>query len=73
MTIFFYKRLKREIRKSEIPLSGFCPISGNWDKLGMPNLARMPLIKLQWMLWNSKVLSFTVSELLRKKQQEGGR
>ena len=35
-----------EIRKSEIPPSEFCPISGDWGKLGIPNLARMPLMKL---------------------------
>ena len=34
-----------EIRKSEIPPSEFCPISGDWGELGIPNLARMSLIK----------------------------
>ena len=30
-----------EIRKSEIPPSEFCPISGDWGELWIPNLARM--------------------------------
>ena len=32
-------------RKSEISLSEFCLISGDWEELGIPNLARMFLIK----------------------------
>ena len=34
-----------KIRKSEIPPSEFCLISGDWDELEIPNLARMSLIK----------------------------
>ena len=34
-----------EIRKSEIPLSEFCPISGDWVKLWIPNVAQMSLIE----------------------------
>ena len=34
-----------EIRKSEIPSSEFCPISGDWCELWIPNLVRMSLIK----------------------------
>ena len=34
-----------EIRKSEIPAPKFCPISGDWGQLGIPNLARLFLIK----------------------------
>ena len=30
-----------EIRKSEILPSEFCPISRDWDKIWLPNLARM--------------------------------
>ena len=37
----------------------FCPISGDWRQLGMPNLARMSPIKC----------NFTVCELLRENQQ----
>ena len=33
-----------EIQKSEIPPSEFCPISGDWGKLGVPNIARMSLM-----------------------------
>ena len=61
-----------EKQKSEIPPSGFCPISGNWGNLGIPNLARISLIKCYWMLQNARGTAFTVSELLRKTQQEGG-
>ena len=58
-----------EIRKSEIPPSEFCPISGDWGKLGIPNLAGMSLIKCYWMLENTKFTIFTVSKLLRENQQ----
>lgn len=34
-----------EIRKLEIPLSDFGPISGDWVYLEIPNLARIPLMK----------------------------
>ena len=61
-----------EIRKSEIPSSEFCPISGDWGKLWIPNLARMSLIECYWMLQNSRVTAFTVLELLRENQLEGG-
>ena len=54
-----------EIRKSEIPQSEFCPISGDWDELWIKNLARMSLIECYWILQNSRVTAFTVFELLR--------
>ena len=57
-----------EIRKSEIPPSEFCPISGDWGELGIPNLARMSLIKCYWMLQNSRVTAFSVFELLGENQ-----
>ena len=60
-----------EIWKSEIPPSEFCPISGDWGKLEIPNLARMFLMKCYWMLKNARVTAFTVSELLRENQQAG--
>ena len=53
-----------EIQKSEIPQSEFCPISGDWSELGIPNLARMSLLKCYWMLQNVRVTACTVSELL---------
>ena len=43
MTIFFYKRLTRN-PKSEISPSEFCPISSDWNEVGIPNLARMSLM-----------------------------
>ena len=54
-----------EIRKSEIPPSEFCPISGDWGKLWIPNLAGMSPIKYYWMLQNS------VFESLRENQLGG--
>ena len=60
-----------EIRKSEIPPSEFCPISGDWGKLWIPNLARMSPIKYYWMLQNSRVTALTVFELLRENQLAG--
>ena len=59
------------IQKSEIPTSEFFPISGEWDELGIPNLARMFLLKsFLWMLQNAIVTAFTVFELLRERQGE---
>ena len=67
MTIFFIRDWP-EIRKSEIPPSEFCPISEDWGKLWIPNLARMSRIECYWMLQNSIVTAFTVFELLRENQ-----
>ena len=61
-----------EIRKLEIPPSKFCPIFGEWDKSGIPNLVRFSLIKCYLMLQNARVTAFTVTELLRGNQQGGG-
>ena len=60
-----------EILNSEILPSEFCPISGDWDKLWIPNLAQMSLIECYWMLQNSRVTAFTVFELLRENQLGG--
>ena len=63
-----------EIWKSEIPPSEFCQMSGDCDKLWIPNLAQMSLIKFYWKLQNVRVRAFTLSELLRENQQgEGGK
>ena len=62
-----------EIRKSEIPPFEFCPISRDWYKSGIRNLARISLIKCYWMLQNSRFTVFTISELLRENQQGWGR
>ena len=66
---FYFIRDWPEIWKSEIPPSEFWPIFGDWGKLWIPNLARMSLIKSYQMLQDARVSAFTVSELLREKQQ----
>ena len=60
-----------EIRKSEIPLSEFCLISGDWGESWIPNLARLFLMKCYWMLQNSNLTASTVFELLRENQLGG--
>ena len=65
----FFIRGWSEIRKSEMPLYEFCTILGDWDELGIPNLARMSLIKCYLGLQNARVTTITVSELLRQNQQ----
>ena len=59
-----------EIRKSEISPSEFCPIFGDWGESGIPNLAKISLIKCFWMLQNAIVTAFTISELLRKHNKD---
>ena len=64
---FSFRRDWPEIWKSEIPLSEFCPISGDWGELWIPNLTWLSLIEeCNWMLQNSRVTAFTVFELLRE-------
>ena len=53
-----------KIRKSQIPLPEFSPISGDWGKLETQNLARMSLMKCYWIIQNFWVTAFTSSELL---------
>ena len=60
-----------EIQKSEIPPSEFCPISGDWMKLEISNMALISLMKCYWMLQNARVTAFIISELLRENQQGG--
>ena len=60
-----------EILKSEIPLSEFFSKSGDWGELWIPNLAQLSLIECYWMLQNSRVIAFTVFELLRENQLGG--
>ena len=69
--LFSFMKNWLEIRKSKIPLSEFCPVSGGWGELKIQNLARMPQIKCYWMLQNARITVFTVSELLRENQQGG--
>ena len=58
-----------EIRKSEIPISEFYPISEDWNELEIPNLAQMSLMKCYWLLQNSRVTTLSISELLWESQQ----
>ena len=41
-------------------------------EVGIPNLARMFLMKCYYLLQNARVTAFAVSELLRETQQCGG-
>ena len=58
-----------EFRKLKIPPSEFWPIYGDWDELGILNLAQISLIKCYCMLENARVTTFVVSELLRENHQ----
>ena len=69
MTISVYVKDWPEIRKLEIPPSGFHPMSGEWGGLWIPNLAQLYLIKGYWILQNLRVTDFSVSELLKENQQ----
>ena len=44
MAIFFYKVFNRNLEIGNTRYE-FFPISGEWGKLGIPNLARMSLVK----------------------------
>ena len=68
MTIFIYKGLTRNSEIGDTPEIN--PISGDWDEVGIPNMAPMSVIKCYWMLQNARITAFTVSELLRENQQE---
>ena len=61
-----------KIPKSEIHLSVFCPISGDWNELWILNLAGMSPLECYWMLQNSSVIAFTVFELLWENKLGGG-
>ena len=65
---FSFIRGSPEIRMSDIPSSEFCPISGDWDELWIPNLARLSLIEYYCTRQNSRVTTFTTFELLRENQ-----
>ena len=56
-----------ETQKSEITPFEFCPISGDWGELWIPNLARISLIECYWMLQNSSVTAFTVFWVIKRK------
>ena len=67
---FLFIRNWTEIQKLEITPSELYQISEPWGELGIPSLTWMYLTKCHRMLQNAKVTTFTVSELLRKNQQE---
>ena len=71
LTIFFYNELTTNSKIGNTPVE-LCPISTDWGKLGIPNLARMSLIRFYWMQQKARVTAFTVTELLREDQQGGG-
>ena len=54
------------------PPSESLPISGDWDKLGIPNLAGLSLMKSYRMLQNVMVTAFTVAEVLRENPKRRG-
>ena len=68
---FYFIEDWKEIRKWEIPPSGFCPISGDWDKLWILNLARMSLIEYYWLLQNARGYSFYHFWYIKGKPTEG--
>ena len=68
MTIFIYKGLTRNSEIGDTPEIN--PISGDWEKVGIPNMVPMSVIKCYWMLQNARITAFTVSELLGENQQE---
>ena len=62
-----------EIWKRKITPSEFCPVSGDWGELRIPNFARMSLITCYLMLQNARVTAFTtIFELLRENQEQKG-
>ena len=69
---FFFIMDWLEIQKSEIPR--LC-LPNIW-RLGeqeISNSAQTSLIKYYWVLENARVTAFTVCELLRENQREGGK
>ena len=69
MTISLYKGLTRNLENGNTP-SDFCPLSEDWDELGLLNLTGTSLIKCYWMLQNARVKAFTIY-LLKNNQEEG--
>ena len=70
MTIFLYNGLTRNPKIRNNP-SEFWDLSGDLGKFWIPNLTQMCL-KCCWILQNARVTAFTVSELFRENQQNGG-
>ena len=72
MTIFFYEGLNKNPDIRNTP-SEFCQMSGDWRNFMVLNLAQISLMRCYWTLQNVRVKAFTISEVLRENQQEGGR
>ena len=69
MTIFLYKGLTRNPEIGNIPV---WVLPNIWRLvLGIQNLAWISLMICYYMLQNSRITAFTISELLRKNQQRG--
>ena len=67
MITFIYKDWP-EIRKSEISLSEFCPISGDYGGLGISSLARMSLIKKSPLRLGLRRQSYLLNAFLFQQQ-----
>ena len=65
---FSFLRDWPEIWKSQTSPSKFCPISGDWGELSIPNWQQMSVIERYWMLQNSRVTALTVFELFNENQ-----
>ena len=63
MTIFLYKGLIRNM-EIEDNRTDFRAISGDWGKLGIPNLAQMSIKKCYWIQKNPMVTAFTDYEFM---------
>ena len=61
--MIFQKSRNRKYPRLNLPNIGDC------GELGMPNLARIFLMKCYYILQNASVTASTVSELLRETQQ----
>ena len=65
MIIFIYNKLTKDLEIGNTP-SEFCPTSGDWRKLGIPNLTQLSLIKCYWMLQDAKITAFIIPKLIRE-------
>ena len=57
---FLLIKNRPEVWKLEIHPFKFCPIFGDWDKLGIQHLAHMSLTKCYYMLQDYRVTAFAV-------------
>ena len=69
---FYFIRDWPEIRKSERPTSGFCPISGDGSESWIANLAQMFLREYYWMLQHVRGYSFYRFWVIKGKPTGGG-